>query len=125
MDFAVVRIAGKQYLVKPNQKLEIEGNIAPEVKEYSEIEVLMSSVGDKLEVGTPVVSGLSLKASVISTGKGDKIRVSKFRAKSRYRKTIGFRPYVTMLQFSDFGTKQAPSESKTAEKKATKKVAKN
>jgi len=102
MDFAVVRIAGKQYLVTPSQKLEVEGNIAPEAKEYSQIEVLLSSIGGKIEFGTPLVSGLSIKADILSTGKGNKIRVSKFKAKSRYRKTMGFRPYVTMLQFPDF-----------------------
>lgn len=106
MDFMVVRIAGKQYLVTPNQKLKIEGNIAPQAKEYSQIEVLLSSIGGKIEFGTPLLSGRSIKASVLETGKGDKIRVSKFKAKSRYRKTMGFRPYVTMLQFPDFASQK-------------------
>lgn len=120
MDFAVVKIAGKQFLVKPSQKLSIEGLIVGGEKEIVFSEILLSNVGGELKIGTPLISGVSLKAKVLNTGKGDKIRVSKFKAKSRYRRTIGFRPVVTMLEFENFGANKTSPKVKPAVKKTTK-----
>lgn len=122
MDFAVVKLAGKQYVVSPGQKLEVEGRIADGLNELAVDQVLLTSIAGEIKVGTPLVSGMTLKAKVMQTAKGEKIRVAKFKAKSRYRRVNGFRPYVTILEFPDFSSKkEAAPEAKTPAKKAVKK----
>lgn len=95
---SVVRIAGKQYLVKKGDELvvdKIDSNVGDEVS----LELLLhfSQNDDKAEVGTPTLTRKG-KASVIEHLKGDKLYVQKFKSKVRYRKRMGFRPQLTKLK---------------------------
>jgi hypothetical protein len=82
-------------------------------------------------LGTPLLLGKSVTAEIETTGKGEKIRVAKFKAKSRYRKVMGFRPLITTLRILSLGeavTKSAPkvekevASPKTPAKKTVKKT---
>ena len=97
MDFAVVRLAGKQHLVSPGSEITITGD-------PTKIEVLLLSLGDKLTVGTPLVEPVEVKTEVLSKGKGKKIHIVKFKAKSRYRRKMGFRPLETKLKILSIGS---------------------
>ncbi len=103
MQFAVVRFAGKQFLVSPDSKFLVNGTWGVENEEITLSEVLLLSNDANVQVGTPLLPGESVVAKVLSTGKGDKIMVSKFKAKSRYRRTVGFRPQLTTLQVVSLG----------------------
>jgi large subunit ribosomal protein L21 len=100
MDFAVVKIAGKQYLVKVGDSVTVEALLGQEKKSLSFSEVLLLQTDGQLKIGTPLVSGAVIKAEIVNTGKGEKITVRKFKAKSRYRRTMGFRPLITTLKIS-------------------------
>jgi large subunit ribosomal protein L21 len=95
MELAVIKTGGKQYLVKKGDTFKIEkleGVKAGDPVTFSE--VLMRSNGDKVEIGTPTVSG-EVKAVVKSVGRAQKIDVMKYKAKSRYHKRRGHRqPFV-------------------------------
>lgn len=101
--FAVVTIAGKQYKVTPGQTIEvdrIEGSVGDTVK-FSE--VLLTNEEKKTQVGTPVISGLTVKAKIIAQEKGEKVEVRRYKSKVRYRKHIGFRPLLTKLEILSIG----------------------
>lgn len=100
MDFAVVKIAGKQHLVRVGDSVTVEAPIGVDKKTLSFSEVLLASLGDKLSVGTPLVSGIVVKADVVASGKGKKINILKFKAKARYRRAMGFRPRITTLKIT-------------------------
>ncbi|PJE67132.1 50S ribosomal protein L21, partial [Candidatus Shapirobacteria bacterium CG10_big_fil_rev_8_21_14_0_10_36_6] len=53
---------------------------------------------DKIEIGNPTVKNATVEYQIINQYQGDKVRVSKFKAKSRYRKTIGFRAQLTDIK---------------------------
>lgn len=96
--FVIVRIQGKQYNVTPKDTIIIdrmEGEIGA-IIEFTD--VLLVSDDKKISVGTPVVSKKSVKAKILSHGKGEKLDVFRFRAKSRHRRHIGFRPSQTTLE---------------------------
>lgn len=125
MNFAVVRLAGKQHLVTDNARITVDGDLgkADEVVSLSEVLLLGSDAG--VQIGTPLVSGAKLSAKIVSAGKGDKVAVRKFKAKSRYRRHVGFRPTETVLQVIAFGdVKEAKTESKAPKAEATKPAAK-
>lgn len=100
MDFAVVKIAGKQHLVKVGDSVVVEALLGEAKKWLSFSEVLLLQTDSQLAIGTPLVDGAVVKAEIVSSGKGEKISVQKFKAKSRYRRKMGFRPLVTTLKIS-------------------------
>lgn len=92
--FAVVRIAGKQYRVTEGQEILVDKlndlKIVPEVLLFVE--------GDKVEVGTPVLKKAKVIVKVlVEVEKGEKIDIFKYKAKSRERRHVGFRPQHTRL----------------------------
>lgn len=93
--YTVIRLQGKQY--KVSEKDEILVDKITDLKKI-EPEVLLFVNGGKVKIGKPVLKDIKVKIKVLSElEKGEKIDVYKFKAKSRYRKHIGFRPQYTRL----------------------------
>lgn len=108
VDYAVVKTGGKQYLVKENDMITVdklsdftEASAEKEKKETVELETLaiFDTEGKTFELGTPFLTK-KVKAEIVFTGKGEKIRVARFKAKVRYRKVRGFRPQLTTLKIT-------------------------
>lgn len=97
VNVAVVKTGGKQYIVREGDLLTVSS--IPSAEKTVELETLavFSEDGSALEVGTPLLDR-KVKAEVVAQGKGEKIRVAKFKAKVRYRKVRGFRPSLTTLK---------------------------
>ena len=104
MDFAVVKIAGKQHLVSVGDTISIQADLGEVGKKLNFPEVLLLSLGDQISIGTPLVDKAEVATEVVFSGRGEKIRVSKFKAKARYRKTIGFRSNLTKLKIISIGS---------------------
>lgn len=98
MYLAVIKTGGKQYLVNPGQRIKIEKIEAKDGDVFRFDQVLLLGVGDEVTVGTPVVSGARVEARVLRQGRGRKIVVFKYHAKTRYRKKKGHRQPFTELQ---------------------------
>jgi large subunit ribosomal protein L21 len=96
--YAVVKTGGKQYRVSAGEKLKIE-QIAAEVgQEIVLDQVLVVADGDALKMGTPLVSGATVKAKVLSQGRGDKVHIFKMRRRKHYRKSQGHRQNYTEIE---------------------------
>lgn len=97
MPFAVIKTGGKQYVATPGARITIE-KLPGDLKRGDSVtfdEVLMTDDGKAAVVGTPNVSGAKVSATVTMVGRGTKIEVMKYKAKSRYLKRRGHRqPYV-------------------------------
>ncbi|MBU3978274.1 50S ribosomal protein L21, partial [Patescibacteria group bacterium] len=68
--------------------------------------VLLFSDDGICKIGKPLLSDISVSAKVIEQFKGDKIRVAKFKAKSRYRRVQGHRQLLTRIQIEKISTNQ-------------------
>lgn len=121
MDIAVIKYAGKQFLVKPDEILEVEGRLADNAGDIELNEVLLLCVGDKLSVGAPLLEGVTIGAKILEVKKGKKLEIYKFKAKSRYRRHTGFRPFVTKIQIGNFGQERQEQKEKKVTKKTTAK----
>ncbi|NMA97069.1 MAG: 50S ribosomal protein L21, partial [Phyllobacteriaceae bacterium] len=77
--YAVIKTGGKQYRVAAGEKIKVEQIAADVGQEIVLDQVLAIGSGADLKVGTPLVSGASVKATVISQGKHDKVRIFKLR----------------------------------------------
>lgn len=100
MKFAIIKTGGKQYFVKNGDEIFVENlNLEPK----SKIELDCLAVGDietnTIEMGTPFLKE-KVSAEVLENLKGDKLRISKFKAKTRYRKIQGFRHHLSKIKIS-------------------------
>jgi large subunit ribosomal protein L21 len=105
MDYAIINLKGHQYQIKPNQDLIVDRLDTKVDQEITIDQVLLVKDGKKISIGQPVVSNAKVTAQVVEHFKGDKIRVSKFRPKTRYRRVKGFRPYLTKIKVKDIKVK--------------------
>ncbi len=97
---AVIKTGGKQYVVAKGDAIFIEklaGNPAAGESVVFD-EVLMVDNGKDTTLGTPAIKGAQVKGTVLAEGKGKKIEVVKFKAKSRYYKRRGHRQPFTKVR---------------------------
>ncbi|MDH0867623.1 50S ribosomal protein L21 [Mitsuaria sp. GD03876] len=98
--YAVIKTGGKQYKVAAGEKIKVE-QIAAEVGQEIVIDqVLAVGNGGDLKIGTPLVAGASVKATVVAHGKHDKVRIFKLRRRKHYKKSQGHRQTFTELEIS-------------------------
>ncbi len=96
--FALIRVGGKQYRVQDGTELLVDRLAVEEGQPFDDIEVLMIGDGDDIQVGTPLVAGATVTATVVRHSKGRKIRVFKYKPKKNYRRRIGARAHQTLLR---------------------------
>jgi large subunit ribosomal protein L21 len=95
--YAIVRSGGKQYRVQQGATIDVERLAAPEGGQVELPDVLLLDEDGRVTVGTPTVPGVKVVAEVVSHGRGPKVTVFKYKAKTRYRKKTGHRQAFTRL----------------------------
>ena len=94
---AIIKTGGKQYIVKPGDKLKVEKIDKKEGGEVIFSDVLLIEKDKKIEIGTPLLKA-EVKAKILSHGKGDKIIIFKYKAKKRESKKTGHRQPYTEIE---------------------------
>ncbi|MCD6489252.1 MAG: 50S ribosomal protein L21 [Thermodesulfobacterium sp.] len=98
---AVIKTGGKQYIIKPGDRLKVE-KIEGEVGDIIEInEVLLVKKDEDIKIGKPLVEGAKVKASIVEQGKGPKVIVFKKRAKKGYKRKRGHRQFYTTIEIKE------------------------
>ena len=124
--YAVIKSGGKQYRVAVGDKLKVELLGAEVGDKVNFDEVLMIADGEKIEVGTPALE-TAVQGTVISIGRGDKLRILKFRRRQNSRTRGGHRQHYTEVEITGIGgkapAKKASSKKTAAPKKVTPKKA--
>ncbi|MEK7164385.1 MAG: 50S ribosomal protein L21 [Patescibacteria group bacterium] len=97
---AVIKTGGKQYQVKAGDKLRIEKiETAKDGKViFDQVLLVSDPAGQDVKLGTPLVAGAKVEATVLEQGRADKITVVKFKPKVRYRRKLGHRQPFTAIQ---------------------------
>lgn len=103
---AVIQTGGKQYLVSPGQKIKIEKLDKKEGSEVVFKDVLLLEKGNKIEIGTPKVSGATVIGKVLSQGKGKKIIIFKYKAKTRRHTKKGHRQAFTEVEIKELSVSE-------------------
>ena len=89
--YAVIKTGGKQYRVAAGDKLKVETIVADVGATLTLSDVLMVAHSDQVKVGTPLLSGASVSATVVSQGRHDKVKIFKMRRRKHYQKHQGHR----------------------------------
>lgn len=119
MKYAVLKTGGKQYKVTEGSEIEIDKIEAALSSDVNFDKVLLLADNGEFIVGNPNIDGVHVEARVLEQKKGEKIRVAKFKAKSRYRKVTGHRQMLTKVQITKIAVGSKKTE-KTAKVSAEK-----
>lgn len=97
MKLAILRTGNKQYKVKEGDKIKVEKLEAEIGATLNMDDVLLVCDGDKCEIGAPKLD-TKIEVKVLNQAKADKVRVVKYKNKTRYSKTYGHRQRYTELE---------------------------
>jgi len=96
--YAILKTGGKQYMVQEGDIVSIEKLEVTKGDKVSFDEVLAVSKEGNLQVGSPIVSGVNVEATVLEQGRGKKVIVFKYKPKKDYRKKQGHRQPFTKVR---------------------------
>jgi large subunit ribosomal protein L21 len=96
--YAVIKTGGKQYKVAPGEKLKVEQIPADVGAQIVLDQVLLVGDGSNVRLGQPIVAGVTVNATVLAHGRGDKIKIFKMRRRKHYQKHQGHRQGFTELK---------------------------
>ena len=96
--YAVIKTGGKQYRVRPGDMVVVEKLAGEAGAEVSFDQVLMVGEGDAVTVGAPLVEGALVKATLVETRKGEKVKIFKKIRRQGYRRTRGHRQFESVLR---------------------------
>ena len=105
MKYAIVEDGGKQYKAVEGGSIEVD-YFEAEAGEKVDLERVLMVVNDgEVSIGTPLVEGARVQATVVSQVKGPKIVVFRYKPKKRYRVKTGHRQKYTRLQIDEIAVK--------------------
>jgi large subunit ribosomal protein L21 len=116
--YAVIKTGGKQYRVREGDTLRVEKLAAEAGAKVQFDQVLMLGEGDDVTVGAPYISGSQVSATVISQGRGDKIKVVKFKRRKNYLRRNGHRQSFTEVEITGIGGAGKATAASTQAKSA-------
>ena len=99
--YAIMQSGGKQHTVKVGDFVELEkleGEVGAEV--VFDTVLAVGEEGGKLNIGTPVVAGATVKAEIVDQFRGKKIVVFKMKRRKSYRRTQGHRQSLTRVKIT-------------------------
>ena len=103
MRFAIVESGGKQYRAVEGRTIEVDRLPVESGKKFDLERVLLMADGDEVMVGTPTISGINVKVTVMDHIRGPKIDRFKYRPKKRIRVRGGHRQHYTLLMVDFIG----------------------
>ena len=119
--YAVFATGGKQYRAAPGDRIRVEKMNVEEGGHIELDQVLLIADGENVTLGDPVIEGGKVEATVISHGRGPKIRIVKFRRRKNYLRQTGHRQSYTELEI--VAVSAAGGKVKAAAKPAPAKAA--
>lgn len=96
--YAVIKTGGKQYRIAAGQKIKVEQISADIGQAITLDQVLSVGEGETLKIGTPLVDGATVTATVLAQGRHDKVHIFKMRRRKHYQKRQGHRQNYTELR---------------------------
>lgn len=96
--YAIVQNGGHQYRVAEGDTIRVQLLEAAAGDKITLDQVLLVGGGSTTRVGTPLLDGAAVHATVVGDVKGDKLTVFKYKRKNRYRVKTGHRQGFTEIR---------------------------
>jgi len=98
--YAIIKTGGKQYRVAEGDRFKVETLAGNEGDDYQFDDVLMVVDGDNTTIGTPLVDGAAVTATIVSHGRHKKVEIIKFRRRKHHQKRTGHRQNYTEIKIT-------------------------
>ncbi len=98
--YAVIVSGGKQHRVVEGETLKLEKIDAATGEAVDFDNVLLVADGDDIKIGAPLVDGAKVRAEVVKHGRGDKVKIIKFRRRKHSMKRQGHRQWYTEVKIT-------------------------
>ena len=98
--YAVFKTGGKQYKASTGDIVRVEKLPADSGESIELNEVLMVADGEDIRVGAPTLDGGKITAEIVGHGRGEKIRIIKFRRRKHHMKQMGHRQHYTEIKIT-------------------------
>src|SRR4030066_2027577 len=115
MTYAVIRLGGKQFKIKENDIIQTEH------QENADLDVLMFTEDENIVIGNPLCEGIEVVLTKTQDFRGKKVRIARFKAKSRYNKVNSHRQPYSSFKVEYIG-KKGGYTAKTVKKSEEVKV---
>lgn len=96
--FSIIQTGGKQYIVKPGDKIQVETLPGEAGSTITFDQVLMTGDSKSYQLGKPFLAGVTVTGKILKQGRGKKIHILKYKAKSKYRRKAGHRQAYTEIE---------------------------
>jgi len=100
MKYAIIAISGSQFKVEEGQTITIGKIDGKNEDQLSTDQVLLVVNDDQTTIGQPIIKSATVEYQIVNSYQGKKLDISKYKAKSRYRRQMGFRPQLTDIKIS-------------------------
>jgi large subunit ribosomal protein L21 len=108
--YAIIKLGGKQYVVREGEKLLVDRLDLDENKTFKP-DVIFEGGDGKAELSP---KGQPVTAKVLAHVQGEKIRIGKYRRRTGYRRHTGFRSKLTQIEIQSIGAKRTTAQRKTS-----------
>lgn len=102
--YAIIQTGGKQYRVSPGDEIRIEKIDGSPGDRVSFDRVLLTSNGERVEIGKPYLEGVTVTGKLTAQGKGRKVIVFKYKRRKGYRRTRGHRQQYSLVKIEGIET---------------------
>jgi large subunit ribosomal protein L21 len=117
--YAVFSTGGKQYRATTGDIIKVEKLDAERGATIELDRVLMIGEGEEVKIGAPYLSGSKVTARIVEHGRGEKVKIVKFKRRKNYLKRQGHRQYFTALEITGI---EAPTAGAKKEPEAVAEV---
>ena len=119
--FAIINIAGKQFRVEEGDQIKDPHLSTDAGKSLAFDKVLLINDGKKVQLGSPLLSNVSISATVVEHGRGKKIRIFKKKRRKGYRRNNGHRQNYSLIKIDSISTTSKKKSTKKTKEKTSKK----
>lgn len=98
MNYVVFELGKHQFKASPGEEILVNRLSYKKDSHFEIDKILLWNNQGQVLIGQPYISGVYLKCQLVDCLRGEKIRVAKFRAKSRYRRTSGHRQSLSKIK---------------------------
>ena len=99
--YAIFRALGQQFRAEKGKTVRLPLMDKQPGDKVTFDEVLLTSDGETVRAGAPLVKGASVKAEVVGEVKGEKLYIFKFKRRKNYRRKTGHRQHYTEVRITD------------------------
>ena len=111
--YAIINISGKQFKAIEGSKVRVPKQVGEQGSTLTFSDVLLLNNGTNTQIGNPMLSGVTVTATVLDHGRDKKILVYKKKRRKGYQRKNGHRQWYTEIEFQKIAS-SASKKTKTS-----------